>query len=116
MATSWPGNLPAYFSKEGFNESTPDNLLRTEMDVGPPKVRRRQTAAPYQINTQIVMTTAQLADFRTFYMVTLKSGSLPFTKAHPRSGASTDFRFVSPPSWIPHGVDWTVSIVLEVLP
>jgi hypothetical protein len=40
---SWAGTLPEYLPINAA-ESSDDNLIRTEMDMGPRKVRRRFTA------------------------------------------------------------------------
>ncbi len=42
MAT-WPATLPAP-ALSSLRETPPDNLIRTQMDKGPAKVRRRTTA------------------------------------------------------------------------
>ena len=40
----WPATLPQEILAEGYEEGLPDVLVRTKMDAGPDKVRRRATA------------------------------------------------------------------------
>ena len=63
MAT-WPGTLPDYVMQSGFSETLPNNVIRTKMEVGPPKMRRRGTAAPRPMKWKLYMTTAQVATLR----------------------------------------------------
>lgn len=115
MAT-WPGSLPDEFLVSGFLETLPNNVLRSKMDVGPAKLRRISTAADRPITGQIYMSAAQVATHDTFYVTTLKSGSLPFDWTDPRTDASVSFRYFGLPTYERSGVDWIVSIKLELLP
>jgi hypothetical protein len=117
MAT-WPASLPQFVLTEGFEESPPDVLLRTEMDAGPAKVRRRFTAGVRPLKAVIVCSSAQVTTLETFFAAALASGALPFDWVHPRTQAATSFRFVRPPSIAPErgGKYWRVGLDLEVLP
>jgi len=79
----WPGALPQQLLVEGYEEQLSNMLIRTEMDAGPAKVRRRFTAAPRPVNGQIVVTPAQLVFFRAWYYNVLLGGSLRFGWTDP---------------------------------
>jgi len=115
MAT-WPVTLPDYVLQDGYLEQPPENTIRTKMDVGPPKARRRATSAPRPIKCRQHMTAAQVVTFDTFYVTTLKSGSLPFEWQHPRTGSTVNFMFTEPPSYTPIGAEFYVDMSLEVMP
>lgn len=117
MAT-WPATLPSLnnFLSDGYSETPPDNVIRTDMDLGPAKLRQRGSAAPDIIEGKLRMTGAELAAFRTFYETTLFYGSIAFDATHPRTGASVSMRFVGVPQIAASGVTWIVSMTLEVLP
>ena len=116
MAT-WPATLPSYVLVEGYSEMPPVNSIRTQMDVGPPKVRRRSTAAPRPITCKQHMTKTQVAILDTFYVTTLSSGVDPFDWTHPRTGASVSFTFTEPPTYESlGGTAWGVTLKLEILP
>jgi hypothetical protein len=56
------------------------------MDSGPPKSRRRFTAATTQIDVQYLLTDAQIATFKEFFKTDIQAGSLPFDWTKPRTG------------------------------
>jgi len=117
MAQTWPATVPTDIHVGSFREELPDNLLRTSMDVGPDKLRRRTTANIRPWTGSIIMTKSQLATFDTFYVSTLASGSLTFTFAHPRTAASSEMRFANIPTYTPIGGDyWEMSAQWEILP
>ena len=117
MAQTWPATVPTDVLQGSYSESPPDNLLRSSMDTGPDKVRRRSTAGPRPISWTILMTTTELGYFETFYVTTLVGGSLTFNFTMPRTGSSGELRFTSPPQYLPvGGVYWEVRMQVEEMP
>lgn len=119
----WPNALPSAPLLRELSETAPNTTIRTSMDVGPAKIRRRQTVAPRMFNVIWSMTRNQVATFDEFYTITTLGGSEPWEYTHPRTGATVDFRFASVPTYKPlsprinGAVDrWEVSCTLEVLP
>jgi hypothetical protein len=114
---SWPVTLPQTFHVEGYQESWPDNTIRQPMEVGPPKVRQRQTAKEYPIHCSHKMTTAQLGYLETFFKTTTSYGAEEFDLPHPRTGSTVSARFMQPPTFSPYGGGyWIVNYVFEILP
>lgn len=115
--STWPSTLPTYPLYDGFEERVPLNTIRTEMEYGPPKVRRRSTAGIRTFALTFALTKSQVASLDTYYVTTLVSGTCQFTGAHPRTGADTSYRFVVPPRYSALSCDiWRASFELEVLP
>jgi hypothetical protein len=114
---AWPGTLPDWVLSQGYGEKPPDQLLRSQVEQGPAKVRRRYTAAPRPVQVSIAVTAAQLETFDAFYLTTLEGGALTFDWQHPRTGVSKTFRFVKQPEYT-HlgGLQYTVSMDLEIMP
>jgi len=113
----WPASLPQQFEAEGYSENFADNQLRTRMDSGPEKVRRKYTAEARQITGQMFMTLAQVATLDTFYTITLVAGTLPFDWVHPRTAAATAFRYVGPPTVnAVGGGEFRIRMTIEILP
>jgi hypothetical protein len=114
----WPGTLPAAPQLRGFEEQPANTLIRTEMDVGPAKVRRRITAGVRPHKMLFHMDAAQLEIFDQFYTDVLGDGALPFNFTHPRTGETKSFRIVSPPTYTTEEPDevWFVSIEMEQMP
>lgn len=112
----WPTSLPAP-ALNSLQESPPDNVIRTNMDKGPAKVRRRTTANIRPISFILVLTAAEVAALDTFYVDDTFSGSEAFDYTHPRTGLACTARFVSPPEYSEREkAGYTVSVSLEIMP
>ena len=98
MAETWPLGLPQSALIEGFAEQLPNVVVRTSMDMGPVKVRRRYTAAPASFRLMLSLTKDQLALFRTFFNDTLEGGALTFDWVHPVTQSAIELRFQAPPT------------------
>ena len=116
MPVVWPAQLPQD-SFIGHIETAPEERLRTGMDVGPPKMRRRFTAGVRNVEIPIVLTTSEATTLMDFYTSTLTGGVGAFDWKLPRTGATVSFRFVAPPKIeaIEPNV-WRTALSLEILP
>lgn len=116
----WPGTLPG-FSVE-LTDQRIDGTIRSSMDAGPAKVRRRFSAVSRIIETAVTLTAAQRATFDTFFADTLGEGSLPFDFDDPADGTTVELRFLAPPQMTAIAVasgyvsQWRVQMSLEILP
>ena len=114
---TWPASLPQSPLVSGFSETPPETSLRTEMEQGPAKVRRRTTAGVRQMQMSFNMTKTQVAALDTFFTSTVNSGATAFDFTHPRTTSTVSVRFVSPPSYTPlNGEYFNVNLELEQLP
>ena len=85
----------------GLANTPAPNTIRTKMDVGPDKIRRRATTTVREVQIPSDMRGDQYQALLAFYETTLKSGSLPFTWEDPvNDAASTTYRFTEPPDFI----------------
>lgn len=124
MANTWPGSLPTLPLTQGNKESAPNLSIRTQVDVGPVKMRKRSTAGAWSFSASMILTNTQLGTFITFWQTTLSGGSDTFEWTHPRLGTTQNMRFSAPPEWtligysaVPTiGKRWNVSMQLEMLP
>jgi len=115
--SAWPSTLPSAPLARGFSEKPPKLTLRTQMDAGPAKVRKRFTAGVRPLTLQIKVTSAQVAIFDSFYLSDCGAGATPFTWVHPRTGAAASLRITDEPSYDPAGGDyWTITFNVEILP
>lgn len=105
-----------------FSETTPVLATRTEMDVGPAKVRRRLTRNVRKYRVTLDMTGTQVGIFDAFFVTTCAGGAIAFTWKQHRTGNVVDYRFVGQPEYVPHaprsaGAEfWRVTMELEDLP
>lgn len=114
---TWPITLPQDLLIAGYGESPGDNQLRSNMDVGPAKVRRRSTAAPRKVKGGVILTREQLVTFREFYDDILLSGTLRFSWHDPtKPESAVEMRFTEVPSWTAESGQFNLSLSLEILP
>ena len=115
---SWPGTLPGFdkMLADGYEAVMVDNIIATEMDVGPPKIRRRSSAGVEPISGSMRMTATQLATFKTFYNTTINYGADEFDATHPETGGACTMIFMGQPTRRAAGIDWIVSFMIGVLP
>ena len=123
MAVSWPTTLPQHTLQDSFQYNPTSGVIRTDMEAGYPKIRRRFTATVTSYDITMVMTTAQVVIFETFFRDSLKYGTVRVNFPNPLDPNLTlaEFRWVSegsPYQIMPREstIDWTVSFRLERLP
>ena len=112
----WPAAFYSRILDGSFTETPPQNVLRTQMDAGPAKLRRRSTSAVRPMSITLFLTKAQVATFDTFYVTTLSSGATKFNMYHPRTLVTGEFRIVNQPAYTPMNQGYTVKVDLELLP
>jgi len=121
----WKSTLPATPQK-GYTESIGVNVIRSPMDQGPAKQRRRGKM-PDQLSVSYIMTTQQVETLQTFINNDL-GGVRRFNYPHPRlstyatlstwkevrivpASGSEFFKL----SYVAPGY-WSLSLTIEVLP
>lgn len=72
----WP--LTKRVMQSGFTYTFADGRLKTAMENGPPKSRRRFSAAVRLVSAQYEGTLAEMTALETFWDVDTVGGSLPF--------------------------------------
>ncbi len=117
MATAWPIALPQKVESDGFGKNFGNNVIRTTMDVGLDKLRKRYTKAIHTLSCSMKVDRSQYSVLENFYYVTLNSGTTPFTFTDPVSDVATDYRFTGPPVFRSIGGNYfTVTFGWEQLP
>lgn len=114
MAT-WPASLPQTPQLSGYSETPQSQTLRSSMDAGPAKVRRRFTAASRDIPVQYILSTTQRETFENWFDADIAAGALAFD--WPHDGATVEARIRDGYSLTPLGRGrWQLSMDIEVLP
>jgi len=115
--TTWPTTLPTYPLLDNYVETVPETVIRTEMDQGPAKIRRKTTAGVRKLNVSYFLNKEQVAALDEFYLTTLKGGALEFDFVHPRNSSDIVCRFTAPPEYkAANGNYFEVNLELEILP
>jgi hypothetical protein len=107
----WPATVPV--SKDSYKESPPNRAVRSSMDVGPDKVRKRSTAAVREVEIRMMLTDDELEDFDEFFD---ENETLVFDFTDPRTDTEKRARFASRPTYDLNQTMWSVSVKLEYLP
>lgn len=97
MGVAWPVSLQNIVNEESFSFNFGETVIRSDMDVGPQKLRRVSTRPINKLTVSIDVTTSQFSDFKTFFNTTINGGVTRFNFNHPLTGISTEFRFAGPP-------------------
>jgi hypothetical protein len=97
MAVLWPATLQQKVNEANFGNEFGDTVLKSDMDIGPAKLRRRFTRGFDTFTTSIELTTAQYTLFRNYYYTSLNGGVLPFQFDHPITKTPSEFRFGAVP-------------------
>jgi len=113
----WPSTIPDKPLVDAYNETPPRDVVKSPMDVGPAKMRRRTTSGVRKFSVTMMMTDAEVADLDTFYETTTRNGVLRFDLENPRTGTTVEMRFMEAPKYkLVSEDDYEVSMKLEALP
>lgn len=117
MAQQWPLTLQQILNQEGFGITFGETAVKTEMDTGPVKIRRRFTEGVDTASGTIWVTAAQYSTLKTFFDTTLNGGVERFEFDHPITGTLTEWRFRAPPvvNFVGHDT-YAVTMEWEAMP
>lgn len=101
-----------------FQEAPPNNIIRSTMDKGPEKVRRRTTANIRPVSFKLLLKRQDTQELDNFFTTDTLSGSMVFDFVHPRTEQLVKARFVSAPQYADRsaGKFYEVAIELEIMP
>lgn len=111
----WPKELPQVMRLEGLSGKRRQAVVRTEMDAGPQKTRRRYTVAQKDFSGSVVVTEAQRQILEAWYDKVLGGGTLRFVMTDPQTLEPAEFRFLEDYSEDATDGLWTISMTLEKL-
>ncbi len=117
----WPEFMPPPVYDQISVGAPVGAVLRTDMEAGPAKQRRRFTAAPRPVLLVFEPVSEKgISDFDRFFVEDIQSGALGFQMKHPITDDLRMFRFVGgdePWHVAPIGKDaFRISVSLELLP
>jgi len=92
---TWPTDIPD--CPQTWNETPIEVRVRTDVDTGPAKVRRRFTKSLLQVEWGLTMAKDKYAIWQTFFEVTLRNGIDTFMYPHPYTGVDIEMRFAGVP-------------------
>jgi len=111
---TWPATLPQKFRQSGFQETEPDLVVMEQMDMGPPIIRRKNTANLLPFGGKMILTFEQKATLRTFYQTYCAT---PFDFPDPDTEEVISVVFMDRPSYqSAGGAKWEVALKLGKQP
>lgn len=121
---NWPSSLPIPLV-ENVSYASAENVIKTQMEAGAPKMRRRFTSVPEMATFRLFLSRAQVQVLQDFVRVTL-ADVLPFQWREFRLPDETFsdgtentaiYRFVGRPTYVPaiSGLWWYADITLEIV-
>jgi hypothetical protein len=111
----WPELLPDGLLADGFTKQPQSSVIRTTMDAGPKKSRRRYTARTVRFTGNQIFDSAELAVFEQFYNTVLADGVLRFYFTDSTSNETAVFRFTEDYTVVDADGLFAVSVQLERL-
>ena len=118
----WPSSLPQKPQKEGYRRVLPNNLIRSSMDTGSDKVRKRGRYKPQVVSATYVLTDAQRNTLETFIHDSIAEGAICFNWPHPELNKLVRARLKASNDGIidfqPFGdtLRWQTTVELEIWP
>lgn len=109
--TLWPDKF--VILRESFSETPADRVIRSQMDVGPAKKRRRTVLGMKNISFTVQVSITDYEDFEQFY---LDNDVGVFDFKHPRTGNTVQARFVSVPTGELNETVYRIPVRLEIMP
>ncbi len=114
---TWPLTLQQKLNVAGFRVQVGSTVVRSSMDTGPGKVRRRFTDGVDRYSCTIDLDFDLYQTFRTFFDTQLAGGAMTFEFVDPFSQTPEIFRFAEEPSIDPLGGRvFRVGMVWEKIP
>jgi len=115
---AWPSALPDSALVAGLRHQTGESVVRTTMEVGPRKQRKRSAAVPHAETVAILLETdSQVEILESFYAT---QGAEPFTGFRWSVGSdpTARLRFTAPPefAFVDKRQVWRATLSVEVLP
>lgn len=135
----WPEALPISFIRDGYEGSFADGRERAPAEFGPADIFLKTSASVTPIKGRIVVDRSGLALLKRFWNVDLRRGRRRFILPDQEQDGAVLFdsegapildsageqivavskwlvQFVDPPSYSPFGVQWAVTLSIEILP
>lgn len=113
---AWGGPKPLIENNHNWKETIPSGTIETEMDEGPPKIRRDGNPGSAIVSFSQIMTKAETVLLDTYYVTTLNYGTTVITDTHPRTDLSFNFR-LRRPTYTHLGADeFEASMELVIVP
>ena len=115
---TFPTTLPKP-SMSQYSLTPVNNVIRTEMESGPARTRRRYISVPTDVSVTWTLTRAELASFQTFYREAIYDGAgwflMPVVMGDGEALRTARFKEPYRAETVANEHVWQVSATLEVM-
>jgi len=112
----WPASITEDVQINGFSQKARENTIRSSVEAGVDKIRRRYTTPIVEIKFNRWFTFEQYETIENFYNITTAGGVFPFTFPDPATNEVYVYRFLTSPSYSAlGGLHYQVSFSFERL-
>ena len=113
----WPTSLQQLVNADSFNLKKGSTTIRSDVDIGPAKVRRRMTKSTDTVTVGFNLTKAEYLIHEEFYDIDLNGGVNAFEFKNPITQVVEVYRYNSEPEYKSiGGVNFVVNMQWERLP
>lgn len=112
---TWPDSLPQTLQLKNLSTHKNSNVVRTTMDAGPQKARRRYTVQSKIFTGTMILTETQRRILEAWYEDTIGSGVLRFVFTDPQTLVPGEFRFTEDYKEESVSGLWKITLSLEKL-
>lgn len=93
----WPSELPQLVEESAYQATAGDNVLRTEMEVGPPKQRLQTRRNGREVTLAVYLNKSEYKDtFLDFWKDTIAEGAENFEWTDPATEETAEIRVTGP--------------------
>jgi len=89
----WPDTLPKTLLMDGLSAKRNTSVIRTSMDAGAKKTRRRYTVSTMDFTGKMLLNSEQRLTLARFYQSALADGVFRFNFTDPQTLETAEFRF-----------------------
>ncbi len=115
---TFPTTLPKP-SMSQYSLTPVNNVIRTEMEAGPARTRRRYISVPMDVSVTWTLTRAELDAFQTFYRETICDGAgwflMPVVMGNGEALRTARFKQPYEAATVANEHVWRVTATLEVM-
>jgi len=118
MAVAYPVGLPQSPQRNSFKHSQAKNVIRSSVDIGEAKTRRRYTKPIFNETWALQLTKNQVSIFINWFENDIESGVLRFDFLDPITETLQEYRITDMYNMLPYGEcgDYMVTFPVERLP
>lgn len=116
MSVAWPESLPQLILEDSYSGVAGDNVLRSEMELGPPKNRLQPTLRGREVSLEVRLTKAEYEQFLEWWEEDLRYGAETIAWRDPARDTAAELRVLAPFNESAEEGYMVIDLEAEILP